>query len=174
MSVTYQCFSIWFFCKILFRCNLYQSFVNMSTNNLSSVLKSCSESELINEVSDNNMTQKQVEGSRLKRTFTLPRNPFGTVKPSSSKNKCSDDIKPISANSIIGEPPKDENGIERKLFRRPSWKRFLNKIAQHMSTVHVSGVSLKQWFNFKWLVSVSMNTNSYDIMRIERLHAHYM
>lgn len=48
----------------------------MSTNNLSSVLKSCSESELINEVTDNNMTPKQVEGSRLKRTFTLPRNPL--------------------------------------------------------------------------------------------------
>ncbi|XP_021189529.3 ubiquitin carboxyl-terminal hydrolase 31 isoform X1 [Helicoverpa armigera] len=113
----------------------------MSTNNLSSVLKSCSESELINEVSDNSMTQKQVEGSRLKRTFTLPRNPFGTTKPGSSKNKSSEnESKPASASSTLSEAPKDENGVERKLFRRPSWKRFLNKIAQHMSTVHVSGV----------------------------------
>lgn len=115
----------------------------MSTNNLSSVLKSCSESELINEVSESSMTQKQVEGSRLKRTFTLPRNPFGTTKPGSSKNKSNEnESKPTSASSVIGESPKDENGIERKLFRRPSWKRFLNKIAQHMSTVHVSGVSI--------------------------------
>lgn len=115
----------------------------MSTNNLSSVLKSCSESELINEVSDSSMTQKQVEGSRLKRTFTLPRNPFGTTKPGSSKIKSNEnESKPASAGSTLVETPKDENSIERKLFRRPSWKRFLNKIAQHMSTVHVSGVSI--------------------------------
>lgn len=114
----------------------------MSTNNLTSVMKSCSESELINEVSDANMTPKQVEGSRLKRTFTLPRNPFGTTKPTSSKNKIHDnETKPTSASSIPSESQREEGGIERKLFRRPSWKRFLNKIAQHMSTVNVSGVS---------------------------------
>lgn len=114
----------------------------MSTNNLSSVLKSCSESELINEVTDNNMTPKQVEGSRLKRTFTLPRNPFGTTKPSSSKIKSNDsDSKQGSSSCTIAESPKEDGGIERKLFRRPSWKRFLNKIAQHMSTVNVTGVS---------------------------------
>lgn len=119
----------------------------MSINNLSSVLKSCSESELINEVSETNVTPKQVEGSRLKRTFTLPRNPFGTIKPSSSKNKSSDgDSKPASASSVLGESQKEDGVIERKLFRRPSWKRFLNKIAQHMSTVNVSGVSFQ--FNF--------------------------
>ncbi|KAJ0177197.1 hypothetical protein K1T71_007206 [Dendrolimus kikuchii] len=113
----------------------------MSTSNLSTVLKSCSESELINDASETNMTQKQVEGSRLKRTFTLPRNPFGTNKPSSSKTKSSsNDNKTISDNSVLNEPLRDENGLERKLFRRPSWKRFLNKIAQHMSTVNVSGV----------------------------------
>lgn len=115
----------------------------MSTNNLSSVLKSCSESELINEVSETNMTPKQVEGSRLKRTFTLPRNPFGTIKPSSSKNKSvENDGKPTSASSASVEPHREDGVIERKLFRRPSWKRFLNKIAQHMSTVNVSGVSI--------------------------------
>ncbi|XP_039753826.1 ubiquitin carboxyl-terminal hydrolase 4 [Pararge aegeria] len=113
----------------------------MSTNNLSSVLKSCSESELINEVAEANMTPKQVEGSRLKRTFTLPRNPFGTSKPSSSKSKTiENDNKPSSASSVINVTQKDEGGLERKLFRRPSWKIFLNKIAQHMSTVNVSGV----------------------------------
>ncbi|CAH2106428.1 unnamed protein product [Euphydryas editha] len=113
----------------------------MSTNNLSSVLKTCSESELISEVAEANMTPKQVEGSRLKRTFTLPRNPFGTSKPSSSKNKTTDnDNKSTSANSVINVTQKDEGGLERKLFRRPSWKIFLNKIAQHMSTVNVSSV----------------------------------
>lgn len=115
----------------------------MSTNNLSSVLKSCSESELINEVCETSMTPKQVEGSRLKRTFTLPRNPFGTIKPSSSKNKTvENDGKPTSASSASVEPQREDGVIERKLFRRPSWKRFLNKIAQHMSTVNVSGVSI--------------------------------
>ncbi|KAJ2946028.1 hypothetical protein O0L34_g4947 [Tuta absoluta] len=117
----------------------------MSTNNLSSVLKSCSESELINEVVDTNMTPKQVEGSRLKRTFTLPRNPFGTIRPSSSKNKNNDsDNKPSSASSTAEETQREEGTIERKLFRRPSWKRFLNKIAQHMSTVNVSNVKSAQ------------------------------
>ncbi|KAI5651848.1 ubiquitin carboxyl-terminal hydrolase domain-containing protein [Phthorimaea operculella] len=87
------------------------------------------------------MTPKQVEGSRLKRTFTLPRNPFGTIKPTSSKNKNNDsDNKPSSASSTAGDTQREEGTIERKLFRRPSWKRFLNKIAQHMSTVNVSNV----------------------------------
>lgn len=115
----------------------------MSTNTLSSVLKSCSESELISEVVEANMTPKQLEGSRLKRTFTLPRNPFGTSKPSSSKSKTTEnENKPSSASSVINVTQKDEGGLERKLFRRPSWKIFLNKIAQHMSTVNVSSVSI--------------------------------
>ncbi|XP_041978074.1 ubiquitin carboxyl-terminal hydrolase 31 [Aricia agestis] len=112
----------------------------MSTNNLSSVLKSCSESELINEVVDTNVAPKQNEGSRLKRTFTLPRNPFGSSRPSSSKTKTNEGEKSGSASSITGTTQKDEGGLERKLFRRPSWKLFLNKIAQHMSTVNVSSV----------------------------------
>ncbi|CAG4979927.1 unnamed protein product [Colias eurytheme] len=117
----------------------------MSISNLSSVLKSCSESELINEVTETNMTSKQVEGSRLKRTFTLPRNPFGTTKPSSSKNKSNDsDNKPSSAIPVVATTPKDEGGLERKLFRRPSWKIFLNKIAQHMSTVNTTVVKSGQ------------------------------
>ncbi|XP_013142961.1 PREDICTED: ubiquitin carboxyl-terminal hydrolase 31, partial [Papilio polytes] len=112
----------------------------MSTNNLSSVLKSCSEGELINEVAETGMTPKQVEGSRLKRTFTLPRNPFGTTKPSSSRNKSNESDNKSTTGTIIGTTQKDEGIVERKLFRRPSWKIFLNKIAQHMSTVNVSGV----------------------------------
>ncbi|XP_013169466.1 PREDICTED: ubiquitin carboxyl-terminal hydrolase 31 [Papilio xuthus] len=112
----------------------------MSTNNLSSVLKSCSEGELINEVAETGMTPKQVEGSRLKRTFTLPRNPFGTTKPSSSRNKSNESDNKSTTGTIIGTNQKDEGIVERKLFRRPSWKIFLNKIAQHMSTVNVSGV----------------------------------
>ncbi|XP_061377181.1 ubiquitin carboxyl-terminal hydrolase 31 [Danaus plexippus] len=113
----------------------------MSANNLSTVLKSCSESELINEVAEANMTSKQVEGSRLKRTFTLPRNPFGTSKATSSKNKANEnESKPTSGKNTMSVNQKDEGGMERKLFRRPSWKIFLNKIAQHMTTVNISGV----------------------------------
>ncbi|XP_045525796.1 ubiquitin carboxyl-terminal hydrolase 31 isoform X1 [Pieris brassicae] len=119
----------------------------MSVSNLSTVLKSCSESELISEVTESNMTSKQVEGSRLKRTFTLPRNPFGTTKPSSSKNKGNDsDNKPSSANPLA-TTNKEEGGLERKLFRRPSWKIFLNKIAQHMSTVNTTVVKSGQVVN---------------------------
>lgn len=124
----------------------------MSASNITTVLKSCSESELINEVSETNMSQKQVEGSLLKRTFTLPRNPFGTSKPSSSKNKTNENENKVSsASSTIGEAPKDDNVIERKLFRRPSWKRFLNKIAHHMSTVHVSGVRQEKFILLRLL-----------------------
>lgn len=110
----------------------------MSSSNLSSVLKSCSESELINEIVDTTMSNKQTEGSRLKRTFTLPRNPFGTVKPSSSKGK---PVETERVPSASAESSNDDATLERKLFRRPSWKRFINKIAQHMSTVNVATVS---------------------------------
>lgn len=114
----------------------------MSSNNLSSVLKSCSESELINEVVESNMIPKQTtEGSRLKRTFTLPRNPFGSVKPNSGKIKSTDTENKVCNGVSNTEGVKEEGSLERKLFRRPSWKRFINKIAQHMSTVSVPGVS---------------------------------
>lgn len=115
----------------------------MSSSNLSTVLKSCSESELINEVADtNNMTPKLAEGSRLKRTFTLPRNPFGSVKPNSNKNKTPDTENKPSTGQSNGEVVKEDGTLERKLFRRPSWKRFINKIAQHMSTVNATAVSI--------------------------------
>ncbi|XP_050667037.1 ubiquitin carboxyl-terminal hydrolase 31 [Leptidea sinapis] len=117
----------------------------MSINNLTSVLKSCSESELINEVVETNMTTKQVEGSLLKRTFTLPRNPFGSVRASSSKNRPVDtDSKPPIATSAVVGTQINEGAVERKLFRRPSWKIFLNKIAQHMTTVNTGGVKSVQ------------------------------
>ncbi|GBP90841.1 Ubiquitin carboxyl-terminal hydrolase 31 [Eumeta japonica] len=86
------------------------------------------------------MTSKQVEGSKLKRTFTLPRNPFGTVKSNNNKTKTNDTENKLPNDSTSKDLSKDEGGLERKLFRRPSWKRFINRIAQHMTTVNVSGV----------------------------------
>lgn len=112
----------------------------MSTSNLSAVLKSCSEGELGNEVMET-MTSNNKEGSRLKRTFTLPRNPFGTVKTVSKSKPSSAESKVCNGEATIAEAPREEGGLERKLFRRPSWKRFINRIAQHMTSVNTQGVS---------------------------------
>lgn len=113
----------------------------MSSNNISSVIKSCSEGELVNETEEKNMTPKQIEGSRLKRTFTLPRNPFGTAKIALNKPKTKElDVKSMISASVNDDIVNEEGNYGRKLFRRPSWRRFINKIAQHMNSVAVPGV----------------------------------
>ncbi|KAL3274492.1 hypothetical protein HHI36_015875 [Cryptolaemus montrouzieri] len=68
------------------------------------------------------------EPPKLKRTFTLPRNPFGTTRMSKRKfqNKENEDAK---------APNVDEKN--KKVFRRPSIRKFINKIAQHINGVNV-------------------------------------
>lgn len=69
------------------------------------------------------------EHSKLKRTFTLPRNPFGSTRMSKrrSKTKESDTDLKIVTNEV------DMNN--KKVFRRPSIRKFINKIAQHIGGV---------------------------------------
>ncbi|EFA08548.2 ubiquitin carboxyl-terminal hydrolase 31 [Tribolium castaneum] len=82
------------------------------------VIKSTSAGDLLN----NTMTllpespvPQSVELSKLKRTFTLPRNPFNASK----------------------RRPKDSDPEDKKVFRRPSIRKFINKIAQHIGGVPV-------------------------------------
>ncbi|XP_044272353.1 ubiquitin carboxyl-terminal hydrolase 43 [Tribolium madens] len=82
------------------------------------VIKSTSAGDLLN----NTMTllpdspiQQSVELSKLKRTFTLPRNPFNTAK----------------------RRPKESDPDDKRVFRRPSIRKFINKIAQHIGGVPV-------------------------------------
>lgn len=97
-----------------------------------SVMKSNSDGELLsskNEMTINNQDtqngQPVIEPSRLKRTFTLPRNP---IRMSKRKPK----TKEISANE---NDDKDRNN--KKIFRTPSLRKIINKIAQHIGGVPV-------------------------------------
>lgn len=113
----------------------------MSQDNMSTFIKSCSEGELINDSDTMNVKQSQTESSRLKRTFTLPRNPFGNNRMSKHRSKQKDaDSKSIinvsSEQNVLNESEK----CGKKVFRRPSWKKFINKIAHHMNSVGVTAV----------------------------------
>jgi ubiquitin carboxyl-terminal hydrolase 31 len=69
--------------------------------------------------------QQSVELSKLKRTFTLPRNPFNSTRMSKRRLKSKE-------NDADNEADKT-----KKVFRRPSIRKFINKIAQHIGGVPV-------------------------------------
>lgn len=108
----------------------------MSNSSNVSVLKSCSDGELLN-VNDNMSPErnnsKSVEPSRLKRTFTLPRNPFQSTRMSKRKMKSKDSGINTSETNL------SEEKNNKKVFRRSSWRKFINKIAQHIGGVPVKG-----------------------------------
>ncbi|VEN62712.1 unnamed protein product [Callosobruchus maculatus] len=67
------------------------------------------------------------ELSKLKRTFTFPRNPFNTVRMSKRRPKAKDenDLKIVT----------NDTDVNKKVFRRPSIRKFIHKIAQHIGGV---------------------------------------
>lgn len=74
-------------------------------------------------------TNTQNEGSTLKRSFTLPRNPFNSNNRMSKrrpKSKDESDLKIVTNNNT---------DVNKKVFRRPSIRKFINKIAQHIGGV---------------------------------------
>lgn len=116
----------------------------MSEGSVVSVLKSCSDGELLS-ANDNMIMNTErskvqsVETSRLKRTFTLPRNPFHTTRMSKRKIKSKDGVINTSDQNLNTEQDKNN----KKVFRRPSWRKFINKIAQHIGGVPVKSPSLE-------------------------------
>lgn len=103
------------------------------------VMKSHSDCEIL---STNEMTVGNertnlpaVEQSKLKRTFTLPRNPFNSTRMSKRKPKPKENINIDTDNKNVNND--DRNN--KKVFRRPSFRKFINKIAQHIGGVPVMG-----------------------------------
>ncbi|KAG5877817.1 hypothetical protein JTB14_004121 [Gonioctena quinquepunctata] len=77
-------------------------------------------------IPDNNTLQPN-ELPKLKRSFTLPRNPFNSTRMSKRRPKTKDetDLKIVT----------NEADVNKKIFRRPSIRKFINKIAQHIGGV---------------------------------------
>lgn len=78
------------------------------------------------------MAATAVETSRLKRTFTLPRNPFNSARMSKRKPK-------EAPAEIDNKTASQDERNNRKVFRRPSFRKIINKIAQHIGGVPVMG-----------------------------------
>ncbi|XP_015591142.1 ubiquitin carboxyl-terminal hydrolase 31 [Cephus cinctus] len=94
---------------------------------------------------------------KLKRTFTLPKNPFQSAttrmsrrrpKHRDSKESTRNNAQAVEQNlsqdtqGNQGTGRLNTNGYQdrtanKKVFRRPSWKKFINKMVQHMSSVGV-------------------------------------
>ncbi|XP_076286240.1 ubiquitin carboxyl-terminal hydrolase 31 [Lasioglossum baleicum] len=121
----------------------------------SAVMKSVSEGELGVEEVKSSEAKARESASRLKRTFTLPRNPFQNAKMSRRRPKQNRDSKDNSGGTSGN---KERNNMqqqvesmqqphmgrlhtngqiysEKKVFRRPSWRKFINRMVQHMSNV---------------------------------------
>lgn len=78
--------------------------------------------------------------SKLKRTFTLSRNPFSGSRSSKRKSKHKDSRDNLSSKDsmIIQENENmDAQKQNKKLFRRTPWNKFFNKMVQKVSTLSV-------------------------------------
>ncbi|CAH1115954.1 unnamed protein product [Phaedon cochleariae] len=67
------------------------------------------------------------EPPKLRRSFTLPRNPFNATRMSKRRPKTKDE------NDLKIAP--NDSDVNRKIFRSPSIRKFINKIAQHIGGV---------------------------------------
>ena len=131
----------------------------MDGEKTSAVMKSVSEGELgVEEVKSADPRARE-PAARLKRTFTLPRNPFQSAARMSRRR-----VKQGRESKDGGTSGKDRNNMQqqvecvqqsigrlhcgqsyaertaaKKAFRRPSWKKFINKMVQHMSNVGMQG-----------------------------------
>lgn len=76
------------------------------------------------------------EPSRLKRTFTLPRNPFNSTRMSRRRFRSKE-----AGNMEADNRSANCEERNKKVFRRPSLRKFINKIAQHMGGVAVMGAN---------------------------------
>ncbi|XP_071443235.1 ubiquitin carboxyl-terminal hydrolase 43 isoform X2 [Hetaerina americana] len=124
----------------------------MSERTSTGIMKSSSEGELLErdetrlisnnadcECFDQRLNSNRYAESKLKRTFTLPRNPFVSSRMSKRKAKHKEGTETVGKGSSI-QTISEVNGdpkTNKKLFRRPSWKKFLNKMFQHVSSVSV-------------------------------------
>jgi ubiquitin carboxyl-terminal hydrolase 31 len=94
-----------------------------------------------------NSTSRGVE-PKLKRTFTLPRNPFTSSRmskrrakhkdnnnKSNDKTNSNDQITIHTSSGDINTNVTTTN--KKKVFRRPSLRKFFNKMVQHVSSVNV-------------------------------------
>ncbi|KAG8239252.1 hypothetical protein J437_LFUL010642 [Ladona fulva] len=122
----------------------------MSERTSGSIMKSSSEGELLErdetrsvldalQCYDQRLSSNRYAESKLKRTFTLPRNPFVSSRMSKRKAKHKEGTDTVGKGSsvlTISEVNGDHRS-NKKLFRRPSWKKFLNKMFQHVSSVSV-------------------------------------
>lgn len=105
-------------------------------------MKSSSEGEILDReetqlISESTDYGNRYPESKLKRTFTLPRNPFVSTRMSKrkAKHKEGKDGKGSSIQTITEVQNSETQKSIKKVFRRPSWKKLLNKVVQHMSTV---------------------------------------
>lgn len=118
-------------------CDDVSTLAVMKTNNENDVRKSIEMTVNNTELSVNNNITAATEPSKLKRTFTLPRNPFNGTRMSKRKPK-KDGTVVVTNNSSDGNL-NNEVDRNKKVFRRPSFRKFINKIAQHIGGVPVMG-----------------------------------
>lgn len=99
--------------------------------------------------------------SKLKRAFSMPRNPFqGSRNGATKSNATASRVTPeqgATASAATAEdktnggavaasgPAAESDGSEKKIFRRLSVKKFINRIAQQMTYVNRTVVSRRAW-----------------------------
>lgn len=142
----------------------------MSEGNSTRIMKSSSEGEILDReetqlINDSSDCGNRYPESKLKRTFTLPRNPFVSTRMSKrkAKHKEGKDSKGPSIQTISEVQNLETQKSNKKVFRRPSWKKFLNKVVQHMSTVAVPNKSICVSYEYNRRRTDAVSLSSSDI-----------
>nr|CAD7598965.1 unnamed protein product [Timema genevievae] len=138
----------------------------MSDRNSIKIMKSSSEGEILDReetqlINNSSEFNNRYSESKLKRTFTLPRNPFMSSRLSKRKAKHKD-VKGSSTQTISEVHNSDLQKSTKKVFRRPSWKKFINKMVQHMSSVGVPNnktVCASYEYNRRRIDAVSLSSS---------------
>lgn len=102
---------------------------------MTEILKSSNDSGACNPVSNSNFQE-----SKLKRTFTLTRNALTGSRSSKRKVKhkeVKDNLSIKSPTMIQESDNMDTQKQNKKLFRRPSLNKFINKMVQKVSTISI-------------------------------------
>nr|CAD7428001.1 unnamed protein product [Timema monikensis] len=130
------------------------------------IMKSSSENEILDReetqlINNSSEFNNRYPESKLKRTFTLPRNPFMSSRLSKRKAKHKD-VKGSSTQTISEVHNSDLQKSTKKVFRRPSWKKFINKMVQHMSSVGVPNnktVCARYEYNRRRIDAISLSSS---------------
>lgn len=129
-----------------------QIIIGETTTGMISLIPSVTEEDIKKYHEHQNQENKPKKTKKIRRTFSMPRNPFRMSIKRNDENTTDTNAStittttppktPTNTNTTIIHDEDDSNkiGSTKRLFRRSSLRKFITRIAQQMTSVNI-GVS---------------------------------